>query len=107
MTSGPRLYRNETTPSKVPSLLQSGYILCKAAGTWHGQKEPAMKAFVTFASPVLSFAAAMTALLGANRQPDQTGFPRRRRLAGCPALVGLGLTRSNAHAQQLTIRRGG
>src|SRR5262249_29987649 len=72
------------------------------------KKEPVMKAFLAFASPVLSFAAALTALLGPSRQPDQTGLASLTPFgwtAAALALVGLGLTLGNVHTQQLALRR--
>jgi hypothetical protein len=67
-----------------------------------------MKAFIAFVAPVLSFAAALTALLGPSRKPDQIGIASLTVFgwaAAAFALIGLVLTLYNAKAQRNALRR--
>ena len=67
-----------------------------------------MKAFVAYAAPLLSFIAAMTALLGPSRKPDQIGLASLTGFgwaAAAFAVIGLTFTIYNATVQQSALRR--
>lgn len=67
-----------------------------------------MKSFIAYAAPILSVVAALTALLGPSRRPDQVGLASLTTFGWAAvafALIGLTFTLYNANAQQNALRR--
>lgn len=67
-----------------------------------------MRGFVAYAAPILSFVAALVALLGPSRKPDMTGVASLTAFgwaAGGFALIALMFTLYNAKSQQDAIRQ--
>src|SRR5262245_44568314 len=67
-----------------------------------------VKAFVAYAAPLVSFIAALTALLGPSRRPDQIGLASLTGFgwaAAAFAVIGLAFTLYNANAQQKALRK--